>query len=676
MHTQHQAISPWPGLMRRARAALLCGTAAALAACGSGGGSMGSTVMGSSSAQACSGSCGGAVVTLTDDAGAFQTYLVNVDSLQLTRSDGTVVETMPTAARVDFTQLVNLSELVSSAQLPGGRYVSASLTLDYSSAQIVLAGGSTLVPAGDIYLGTSTTSVGAGNTMLTVTLALDTNHPLVITPGTVQNLALDFNLNASNVIATTNNVTTVTINPVLTGSLVPDQTKQIRVRGPLVSVGTASSDGSGSFVLHVRPFTDDNGDDGQFTVDTTATTAFAINGATTTGGAGLAALSAALASAGSSELLVAAYGSLDLSTMVFTATSVMAGASVIGFRHDGIEGTVVAVTAGSVPDTHVLTVFGGVRVHADDWHMDFTPRVSVTVGANTTVAELGQGGAFTYNSISVGQRAQFAGAFGQDSTGNATLDATAGAANLLPTRIDGTVSAAPSGGVVTLSLQSINGSPAAATPAATAPIFNFAGTGTTSANDARAAAYTVGVPSGLSTAGLAQSTPVEFIGFVTPFGAAAGTSPPDFSAITLVNYANTNANLTLNWAQPGDTTLTDFAVSASALAIDQNALSASVDDLLRVGFENLSLSGLTGGLHIVPDSAPSGPVFYAIASVRSWKIDTYSTWSDFSMALTSAFAGGGDVGGSVAVLQINARGPYSAQAGTLSADQMIVILGD
>ncbi len=671
MHTQYLSASRRQAFIVRARMAVLCAAVAALAACGSGGGSMGPGGTTSPSAQACGSNCGGALVTLTDAAGAFQTYLVNIDSLQLTRSDGTVVEILPVATQADFTQLVNLSELVSSAQLPQGKYVSASMTLDYSSAQIVLAGSGTPVPLADIYLGSSTTSVAGGDSTLTVALTLDSSHPLVITPGTVQNLALDFNLDSSNVIATTGGATTVTVNPVLTGSLVPDQTRQVRVRGPLVSVAMPAGDGSGSFVINVRPFDDGQGNNGQFTVQTTATTTFAISGASSTGGAGLSALSAALASAGSAPLLVAAYGTLDTTTLTFTAGSVLAGSSVIGSDHDGLEGTVVAVTAGTTANTNMLTVVGGVLVHANEWQMRFAPQISVTVGASTAVNEQGQSGAFSYTSISVGQLAQFAGAFGQSSSGNATLDATAGSVNLLPTRIDGTVSAAPAGGVVTLSLQTINGLSATATP----PIFNFAGTGTSSANDALASAYTVGVPAALATTGLSGSSPVEFYGFVTPFGSAAGASPPDFTATSLLSFANTSADLTLNWAQPGDASLADFTVSGTGLSIDQTALAASIDDRLRIGFVNTSLSALTNGLQIVPDQTPSRPVFYAIANSGSWMIDTYSTWTDFSTALTAALKSG-STGAPVTMLQINARGPYSGSSATLSADQMIVVIGN
>ncbi len=118
----------WSIYARRARAAWLALGAAALAACGSAGGGSGMT---GSTAQACS-NCGAAVVTLTDAPGDFLSYLVKVVSLQLTRSDGTVVQTVPVTMSVDFAQLVDLSEIVSASQIPAGKYVSASITVDYA----------------------------------------------------------------------------------------------------------------------------------------------------------------------------------------------------------------------------------------------------------------------------------------------------------------------------------------------------------------------------------------------------------------------------------------------------------------------------------------------------------------------------------------------------------------
>src|SRR5208283_1619163 len=123
---------------RRLLSMLLIAGAALLTACGGGGGSMGSSTAASSGsttsmAQSCS-NCGTAVVSLTDAPGDFVNYIVNVVSLQLTRSDGTVVQTVPATTQVDFAQLVNLSEIISAGQIPAGQYVSAQLTLDYSGA--------------------------------------------------------------------------------------------------------------------------------------------------------------------------------------------------------------------------------------------------------------------------------------------------------------------------------------------------------------------------------------------------------------------------------------------------------------------------------------------------------------------------------------------------------------
>ncbi|HLN48901.1 MAG TPA: hypothetical protein VK251_05285, partial [Steroidobacteraceae bacterium] len=60
---------------------------------------------GTSTGQSCS-NCGTAVLSLTDAPGDFLSYIVNVASLQLTRSDGTVVQTVPATTQVDFAQLV------------------------------------------------------------------------------------------------------------------------------------------------------------------------------------------------------------------------------------------------------------------------------------------------------------------------------------------------------------------------------------------------------------------------------------------------------------------------------------------------------------------------------------------------------------------------------------------
>src|ERR1700739_3387846 len=85
---------------------------------------------GSGSSSMTNNSMGGTVVTVTHAAGDFQNHIVNVTSLQLTRSDGTVAETVTTATKVDFAQLVDLSEIISTAQFTPGKYTRRAMSLD------------------------------------------------------------------------------------------------------------------------------------------------------------------------------------------------------------------------------------------------------------------------------------------------------------------------------------------------------------------------------------------------------------------------------------------------------------------------------------------------------------------------------------------------------------------
>jgi hypothetical protein len=627
--------------------------AAVLAACGSGGGSGGFMGDGAgmsaansspgASSQSCSSSCGSAMISLSDAAGDFDSYIVNVVSLQLTRSDGTVVQTVPVSTQVNFAQLLNLSEIISTAQIPVGRYVSASITLDFSSATIVVDNGTTgvSIAASNIIDGATNLPLAAPNsTQMTLTLSLGADNQLLVTPNAVANLALDFNLLASNTVTpSASNPSTVTVNPVLTASLVPDTTKQLRVRGPLVSVSTTGS----SYNINVRPFYNSSGTSGQLTVNTTTSTTYSINGTSYTGAAGLAQL--ATVPAGT---LTVAYGSWNTSTQSFTATSVLAGSSVAGTTMDSIEGTVVA-RAG---DT--LTLDNGLLSRPTWDGVNFISQVTATVGTGTTVSELGVSGSFSIQDISVGQHVQLLGSFSINSAGSGTLDATSGSAQLDPTGLVGTVTASGAN-LVTLNLQSLDGR----VPSA----FNFAGTGTSSAQDATATAYTVNVPTALSGAAtLSTGLPARFTGFVSPFGSA----PPDFVAAALVSYAQTAGVLDVRWAVPGLTA--PFAtLTGTELLISQATLNASAQDFLRIGPVALDPATSSTGLQIVPDASSSNPQF-AIAHLQAHSIDSFSTFADFVTALTS------DLNGTHTLLQVLAYGPYNSTTGVLQAEQMIVVM--
>jgi hypothetical protein len=412
-----------------------------LAACGGSSGGMSSSGNAQSAAQACT-NCSSAVVSITDAPGDFVSYIVNVVSLQLKRADGTVVETVPVTTQVDFAQLVDLSEIISAEQIPAGTYVSATMTLDYNGSTIVVDNGTTgvTIAAANIINGASSTPLTAPNSQITVSLNLGTNNQLIVAPPVIANLALDFNLAASNSIAPSNtSPTTVTVNPVLTASVAPDPSKQIRVRGSFVSAG------ADSFVIGVRPFFNTSGTAGQLTVDSSASTTYSISNANSSGSAGLAQLAGLAAGT-----MIVAYGTWNASTHSFTASSVLAGSSVPGTTQDGVEGTLLSRTG------NVLVVANGVICHASAGGVGFARQVTATLAAATTVTEEGQSGAFSIQDLSVGQHVQLSGTLGTDSSGDTTLDASAGSARLMLTTVTGLITSLASDRV-TISLDGIGG---------------------------------------------------------------------------------------------------------------------------------------------------------------------------------------------------------------------------
>jgi len=614
-----------------------------LSACG--GGSGASSSSGATATPSACSNCGAAVVTLTDAPGDFLSYIVNVTSLKLTRSDGTFVEMVPTTTQVDFAQLVNLSEVFSAKQIPAGSYTSASVTVDYAGATIVVDNGTTgvTISAANLINGSTSLPLAAPNpTQMTLTLSLSSGGPLVVTQGSIANLALDFNLLASNAVAPSNtNPTTVTVNPVLTASLAPDATKQLHVRGGFVSADTTA----GSYVVDVHPFTNDNDDGGQLTVLTTPTTTYAINGTSYTGAAGLTALAAI-----APKTMTSALGTWDATGKTFTASSVQAGSSVVGTMNDAVEGTVVARSG------NTLTV-ANARLHQmQHAGIAYSHQVTVTVGASTTVTALGNSGALSIQDISVGQHVQVSGPVtAATQTTAASVDATAGTVTLVPTQLVGVVNAI-AGNVLTLTLQSLD--------LVDASKLDFKGTGTNTANDATASAYTVSLPAALSTSAIANGAPVQLSGLVAPFGMA----PPDFMATSIADYALSGAVLHIRFAPPGNTT-PFTSLAASALVISQATVQASAQHTLQVGPVHSDPATLSAGIQLVPDSAASRTEF-AIVHAAGQSVDSFSTFADFESALAT------DLNGTNAVLELLAQGPLNNSTGALSVDKMVIMLGN
>lgn len=616
-----------------------------LAACGSSGSMSGPT----SGAQGCAmSSCGTAQVTLTDAAGDFASYTVDVTSLQLTKADGTVVETLPVKTRVDFAQLVNVSELLTSASVPSGEYVSATMTLDYSNAAIFVytdAGNTLTTQVAQVVDGSGNTLFPApaapASSAIALTVQLDNRHHLIIHPGKLAHLALDFNLAASNTVSPTDTPPVVdTVQPFIVASVVRLDNKETRVRGALVSVDTTG----GTYTVDVEPFDDEHEHRGQIVVHTSDQTTYEIDGTSYTGGAGLTALSADPAGT-----LTVAFGTLSETDHTFTASRVLAGSSVESASLDRLHGVVVSRSG----DT--LVVRGGwMWSHGDDADHFCQRDVTLTIGDGTALTVAGDPSAApTKLWPSVGSRITAFGKRATDASGNPTFDATAGRVRLELTSLWGTATDVGTDSV-TLNLQAIEGRSAGS--------FDFAGTGGAAPNhDSDPAAYVVNTGA-LPLAGVPAATPLRFFGFVQPFGSAQ----PDFNARTLVNFADTSALLAASFANGGSTT----ALTASDTGLTLNVVGETFGWMhaIKVGPLWIDLKTLTSAVTITPDSSSTGP--FAIRSEGTMgQRDTVTVFNDFASfeaMLATQLGAGAKVG------KVVALGHYDQPSTTLTATQIAV----
>ena len=586
------------------------------------------------SSSGCGSDCNTVFVAMTDADGDFLSYTVDVVSLKLKRPNGTVVETLPATTRIDFAQYVDLTELLTVGTVPNGAYSGATLRLDYGNADITVEKGGMPVAAQPVD--------ASGNPLgvVDVSVTLDNRHHLVVSPGRPSLLSFDFNLAASNSVDLTTTPAKVTVTPALVASLDFVDQKDLRVRGPLVSVDAAA----GTYVADVRPAYGRSMKFGQVTVHTDANTTFEVNGTNYMGSAGLA----AMAAAGEGTATVA-FGTLTTQTREFDAATVHAGTSVPGAGVDTVLGEVIARTG------DVLTVGGATVVRNSDGEHFARGRVQVTIGPNTRVVKGGTLPAETATpgDISVGQSiVAFGAATPVSSTsmsGDWTLDATAGRVRMNPTPIFGFVKQA-STGALTLQLDSIAGRRVST--------FDFAGTGTSAAQDADPMNYEVATGT-LNLSGASVGEPTKLIGFPTAFGMA----PPDFDARTLVDFPRLPAMLTLSFG-PDGTTAPFSSQDAASLVLNLANPDIGRLHFLNVGPRVLDLLALPDSPGIVPPD--NGPTAYLI--VMRDESHAFHDFGDFVADL------GTRLNGSTAMVSLTVSGSYSGDTNTLTARSIVVIL--
>jgi hypothetical protein len=597
---------------------------------------------------------GTAVVTLTATASTdtFLAYRVGLVSVQLQTSNGnTTTKALPASTTVDLVNLINLSEVLGSTTVAKANYTTAIITVDYSSAEIVYDDGTEH--------GVALTPVGTGGQALgqvTLTLTLDPANNFSISTNKLSRLALDFKLAASNVVNTS--AGTVTVTPLIVASASPTDSKSVRIRGPLVSTDAAST----SYIVGVAPFDFPTGEAGQLTISPSDVTTYEINGTPWTGTAGLTAL-AGLSSSAMTITLGTMTSSSSTSTtttngttttsittdVTYAATQVLAGSSVQSASQDRISGIVSARSG------NTLTVEDATLIGIDGTNTFMSGTATVQVGAGTLVTVLGQGstGNNTIAQISAGSLIYAFGTATTPSSGNVTLDASAGHVQLDKTSASGLVTVAGSGSL-DLNLTSLGGRSIKA--------FDFVGTGSSSSAPASASSYVVSTGA-LDLTNSTVGVPVVVTGLVTSFGAA----PPDFTASALLDPSSISAELVVDYGSGTSAPFTTY--TSSEIDLTKTNASIGTRHLIQVGAETINIVGMSSDPLIVPSTTVSTLVF-SIAHGASGTVENFITYGAFITALTS------ELNGSVLVTGVTALGQYTSSSYTFTATSITVALNN
>ncbi len=608
---------------------------------------------------------GTAVVTLTSTASQdhFLAYRVGLVSVDLQSSGGNAgLKILPASTTVDFAGLTDVSEVLGAAAVSKGSYKSALITLDYGTAQIVYDDGS--------LNGVALTPVGAnGHALGLVKLAvkLDPGDSFDVSSKGASQLALDFNLAASN--AVNLSAKTLTVTPLIAASAAPIDSKQVRARGPIVgiatgglstaagSISTNSTTVGSSFTMGVMPFNGTVRSTGNLKVVPSDTTAFEINGSPSSGATGLG----QLATLGAGNLAVV-YGTLSAadatstttppggatstvstSKISFTATQVFAGNSVQGGGLDRVTGIVSARSG------NTLTVEDATLVTNSGTETFLGGTTFVIMGPNTVVTAFGQGDTVINSpqQVTVGSSVDAFGIAGSQSLRNATLDASSGRVRLEPVTVSGLVTAQGSG-TLNLGLVFLDGR-------STAP-FDFIGSGV----DPRQ--YVVGTGT-LDLSNSVAGAPVVATGLPASYGAA----PPNFTASALLDPTTIAAELVIDWGAGTAAPFTTY--DSSAIAVDVHNRSIGSRHRIDIGAQIIDIVGLASDPQLVPNPTASATV-YSIGHPNSSTIENFNTYDAFITQLQA------ELNGTTLATALTAVGQYTAASSSFAATSITLSLND
>ena len=503
---------------------------------------------GSTDASAPVAPSGTVALALTDAPGDFEAYAVEVSSVTLHRADGLTVPLLESGVTIDFSEYVDLAEIASVADVPAGRYLGATVELDYADALLRVE-----APDGELVdVGTVLDADGAPVDRLSAELDVGGRDGFVVGANRLDELVLDFDLAASNRVEfDAAGVPAVTVSPVLVAGAAPSDSPEgeraRRVRGVLERVDLER----GELELSLRPYRarfDAGARHGSLTLATDESTAFGEL-------VGREALEALAAFAPGARALVAVRR--DAEGLV--ASRVAVGADVPGDGAAVLRGVVAA------RDGDALTVRGLLRdgegaARAGALRVELAPDTPVLAGFGD-----GLDPRAGIETLSVGQRLRVWGSLVADGDGGSpTLSTAGGGARLLPTALTGTVTG--TGNALVLDLARLGGRDARR--------FDFAGTGTAPELDADPDAYEVDAGA-IDLGAFAPGTRVRVRGRVRPFG----TAPADFAAARVADLAELPATLQALWPARLQAGTAPLSVAGTVLRVDL----ASATRLRRLG---------------------------------------------------------------------------------------------
>jgi hypothetical protein len=604
-----------------------------LSACGGGTGNTGQSATPTAACDPADpstfGECGTLLLGFTDADGDFLNYTVSVSRLTLETANGRSVEVLPGNTRVNFTDYVDLTELVTAATGPPATYVAGTISLDYSDAEIFVATGDASKEA------VVTDLDGVPLQQIDLRIVLSNRDQLKVLPRRAALLQLDFDLDASHTVNVAPTPATAAAELFIVAEVQPVDEKAIRVRGPLLDVDEPGM----SYTVAIRPFHHRAGDFGEFTVNVTAATEIEVDGEMWLGAEGLRALNAA----GRGTPTVSA-GTLTVANRSYTADIVLAGSSVPGSDRDAVVGNIIKRNG------NFLTIRGATIIPRDaatDRRAHFHDDVVVEVGPNTKVFRDGHSVSdLGIAALSIGQRVTVRG--DQPTPTSDALapqilfDATEGAVRMHVTHLSGIVNTVLPG-QTDITLHAIDRRRANA--------YDFAGTGPSADLDADPSNYEIATGS-LTLANFASGKPIVAYGFPTGFG----TAPPDFMGRTVIDYTDVRSTLGIAWGTAG--TLAPFAsIGSDGIVLALDNVDIGLRHHVKQGPVLVDLLALGSNTMILPRE--TGRLLFSIKTGDSLR--QYSDFDDFIADLALS------LNGSTSARSMYARGKFDVDTNVFVA---------